>query len=295
MTKKPINEVVILYNPNSTGDSFKNAQKLKNSLKKAGYKHTVSLVGTQHKNHAEEIAQQYGATTARVFLVSSSGDGGYHELINGLVSTDNKTVVAGLLPSGNANDHFHAQSGMDVVQSVMHNETKFVDVLEVRAKINGKRWTRYAHSYVGLGISPAIGSELNHYELNPVNEKVLLAKKLFQFKRVKIILNGKPQKITSLVCANIPRMSKVLKIGQNKPADDGKFEVTIVGARSRLRIIAALFKAISVGLQEIESTTSFSFKTVSKVSIQLDGEVYDIDPHTKVRITSLQKRLETII
>lgn len=295
MKKSGIQEVVILYNPKSTGDSLKNARKLRHDLRNAQFTDPITLTATKYRRHAEKIAAKYAVRNKRILLVSSSGDGGYHELINGILTQKSSKVIAGLLPSGNANDHYRAMATTSMVEQILNNKPRPVDIIQVTSKIKGKPWVRYAHSYAGIGISPVIGKELNKKELNIFNEKIILLKELFVFKNIRIMQNGQQKKITSLICSNISQMSKALKVAKDSDPDDGKFEVTIIKPGSRGALFTALFKAITLGLEEKQSVGEYSFGSIKQLPIQLDGEIYLIDPESKVDIIIVKQGLTIII
>lgn len=295
MKSNAIEAVVILHNPVSTGDSLKNARKLRHDLRKAQFSNPIILIGTKYRRHAEKIAANYAVENKRILLVSSSGDGGYHEMINGVLLQKSSTIIAGLLPSGNANDHHHAMARASIVEQILQNKSRPADIIRVTSKISGKNWVRYAHSYVGIGISPVIGKELNKKKLNIFNEKMILLKQLMVFENVRIIQNGKRKKITSLICSNISRMSKALKIAKDSDPNDGKFEVTIINPGSRGAIFIALFKAVTLGLEQKQSVSEYSFESIKQLPIQLDGEIYMIDPHSKVDIHIVKHGLNIII
>jgi len=243
MAANTIDEVVIIYNPNSTGNGAKNAKQLQTDLKKQSYDRKVTLIETQYANHAEAIASSYAMKKQKTLLISSSGDGGYHEMINGILSVSSKNVIAGLLPSGNANDHFSAVGTQHVADDIVKGKVRPIDVLKIEATVNGRPWTRYAHSYAGIGISPVIGKELNKIKLNAFNEKIILIRELFSFGYVKVMIDGHVKKITSLIFANVSTMSKVLKLSKKNDVTDGKFEVSMIEAGSKQQIVGRIFQA----------------------------------------------------
>ena len=107
----PFTKIAIIYNPNSTGDSKQNAEELADHLKKQLPESVViALEATQHAGHAEDLAHELASGKQKVLLVSSSGDGGFNEVLNGLLAADNPNAAAVVLPSGNANDHHVASS-----------------------------------------------------------------------------------------------------------------------------------------------------------------------------------------
>ena len=295
MPKRAIDEVVIIYNPNSTGNSAENAKKLRDELKEHSFKNNVRLMPTKYSGHAEKIAESYAKKDQVTLLVSSSGDGGYHELINGILKSGATNVISGLLPSGNANDHFSAIGSESVVQDIIKNTSRQIDVLRIDSTLNGRPWTRYAHSYIGMGVSPVIGKELNKIKLNAFNEKIILVRQLLSFDNVRIAIGGKKVRIISIIFANIPTMSKVLKIAKSGAVDDGKFEINKIEAGSRAKIFLQLFQASTMGLKEDRSAKTYTFKTIKSSPIQLDGEVYRLDSHSDVTISVEHQALTTII
>ncbi len=295
MAKHLIDEVVIIYNPKSTGNSALNAKRLRQDLKDLSFKQKVILRPTKYPRHAEKIAETYANKKQKTLLVSSSGDGGYHELINGILKSSKHNVLAGLLPSGNANDHFSAIGSPNVAVDIATSKARKVDVLKIEATMNGRPWVRYAHSYIGIGISPVIGRELNKIQLNVFNEKVILVRQLMSYDYVSIKVGERKKRLTSLVFANIPTMSKVLTVAKKSRIDDGKFEVNSIEAGSKIQIFSRLFQASTLGLKEQSSKSSYEFSTIKPLPVQLDGEVYTIDSDSKVTVSCVHEGLTVII
>lgn len=284
-------KIIIIYNPNSTGDSKKNAKELSKNLKKVAKKCDVKLVATKRTGHGEEIAEKYSA--ARHFIVSSSGDGGYHEVVNGIMKKPVRMrATLGLLPSGNANDHYRHMHRGDLMQRIQKNDTTSVEVLELRTNDS----VRYAHSYIGVGITPHIGEELTKANLNRLNEAWLVIKHLVTFSPVKIKINGKVKRYQNLLCTNVSEMSKIIKLSKKSKSNDGKFEVTHQSGASFIGLLRHLFRASTVGLEdEVEQVTSFSFTTTQRLKVQLDGEVFRLKKNQAVMISVQQNAIKTII
>jgi len=296
MATRKIDEVVIIYNPKSTGNSAENAKKLRDELKARSFQTPVKLFPTKHRGHAETIAKRYADKKQVTLLISSSGDGGYHELVNGILHSGAKNIIAGLLPSGNANDHFSAVGDKEfAVEDIIKQHPRKIDVLKLEATINGRPWTRYAHSYIGLGISPVIGRELTKAKLNFFNEKIILIRQLLSFDDVRVGIKGKRVRIMSLIFANIPTMSKVLKVAKKAKVNDGKFEVNLMKTEGRLKMFARLFQASTFGLEETRSLKRYTFKTIRATLVQLDGEVFTLDSDSTVTVSMAPHALEVII
>ena len=99
--------IVIIFNPNSTGDAPRLAEQLKDRLAELlPYPADVRLQPTEHAGHAVDLARQAAAAGGdRVLVVSVSGDGGYNEVVNGVMQSGNRDAVCAVMAAGNANDH----------------------------------------------------------------------------------------------------------------------------------------------------------------------------------------------
>lgn len=285
--------VVIVYNPHSTGDGKANAKRLAEQLTEKGVK--VALKETTHAGHGEEIAAAYAHEDKEVILISSSGDGGYHEVVNGVLAHPSTKVTVGVLPSGNANDHYSALGGGALVEAIARHEISTIDVIKVTATIDGKPWVRYAHSYAGIGVTATAAKRLTEERPNIFTEKWIVAHALFSFRYVKLREDGELHRYSSLLFGNIDRMSKVIKLSDSTSVTDGKFEMSGIRFHSKLRLLAYLLTAATLGLRQARSLHRYTFGTLSKTPIQLDGEVYTIDADCTVTIESMKQVLRCVI
>lgn len=292
---KKISQVIIIYNPKSTGDGEKNAVSLRSSLKKV-LPDTVRIAikKTQYAGNAEEMVRHYGTLPLTTLVVSSSGDGGYNEVINGVLLSPSGNLVTSVLPSGNANDHFRAVGSQNLVENIHLSKYKKIDVIKVASMIDGKAWVRYAHSYVGIGISPVVGKQLTKSKLNVFNEKWLLIKYFFKFRYSKIRVNGSVVKYSSLLFSNIDTMSKVIRLSDDASIDDGRFEINSIKYQPAYKLLLYLFKATTVGLTEHSSQKSYVCTTISPLLIQLDGEIFTLDANTQLSIEAAPRALTCI-
>lgn len=291
-----VSHVVIIYNPNSTGDGKSNAQSLQQELVKVlPGSVKVALKKTDYAGHAEKIAASYARKETPTLVVSSSGDGGYNEVINGALSVSGSRVATSVLPSGNANDHHRAVAGANLVQDIAAGNFRMIDVIRVSASVGGKPWTRYAHSYIGIGLSPAIGRQLTEAKLNIFNEKWLLLKFFFAFTHISILVDNHKVRYSSLVFSNVDTMSKVIKLSDNASLRDGKFEINAIKHQNKLKLGLYLIQAATKGLSEQSSQKSFTFTTIRPTAVQLDGEVFTLDGHTDVIIESSKRALRCIV
>lgn len=290
-------EVVLWYNPNSTGNGKANSEKLKADLEAAGYLMPIVIRETEYAGHIEKVAHEYADTNKTILLISSSGDGGYHELVNGIIQAKANNLTAGLLPSGNANDHYSAlvDDYNEMVGRIVAGTTRKIDVLKVTSTAGGKPWTRYAHSYVGIGLSPTVGKQLTKTDLNFFREKWLVLKYLFKYSHVSVLVDGKKRRYSNLIFSNIDQMSKVVKLSKSSSITDGKFEVNSIMYRSKLWTIAFFAKSATLGLVEDGIFKAYTFRTIKPTMIQLDGEVYRLDRDSDVTVECVSKSLNTVL
>lgn len=288
--------VLVYYNPNSTGDSETNAREFVDALKESNTPNlTVHLKETTHAGHLEEIGQEHAKSGREIVIISSSGDGGYHELVNGALSDPKSRVITGVLPSGNANDHHGALGSDDLVKAIKKQKFTHIDTLLITARKDNKPWVRYAHSYAGIGISAVAADDMTNMRPNALSEKWLLAKSLASFHSIKIIIHGKKRRYSSIVLSNIHRMSKVLTLSDKGKPTDGKFEVNAIRFRNKPFLIFKLLVAATVGMKNYRTTDIYEFKTTRKTAIQLDGEVSMIDAGCDVKIESVRKNLHCVL
>ncbi len=285
-------KVVIIYNPNSTGDGFSNAKTLARELREGGAE--VTLRKTEYAGHGEKIAARYAAANKDLVLISSSGDGGYHEVVNGALQHAAGKFVVGVLPSGNANDHHTALGSESLSQSILRKEFVRIDTIRVRATVDGQPWERFAHSYAGIGVTATAAKRITEGRPNVLTEKWIVAHSLLSFHSIKIKEDGKIRRYSSILFGNIDRMSKVLKLSENTSVTDGRFEISGIRFRSKLKLVMYLLSAATVGLKKSQSMKRYSCETVTRLPIQLDGESYVIDAGSTLVVESMKRNLRCV-
>ncbi|HRJ06264.1 MAG TPA: diacylglycerol kinase family protein [Candidatus Saccharibacteria bacterium] len=290
------NEIIIIYNPISTGNSKVNAEQFAKALNERMPNQAVTLVKSEYSGHAEKIAASYTGKKGKWLIISSSGDGGYNEVVNGVLGGKKKgVVVTSVLPSGNANDHHAAMSSEDPIDNIKNANIETIDIIQVTSAVNGKPWVRYAHSYAGFGITPKIGRELTVKKLNSFNEKWYVFRHLLAFKHVRLEVDGATRRYSSLVFATISKMSKIIQLADDASQYDGKMEIYETEYRSPLGMLKLLFRASLAGLTESKRLTTYKLRTIRPTLIQLDGEVEQLDQNTDITIRCLKQKLQTIL
>lgn len=248
----------------------------------------LELIATEHKGHGEELAYEIAKSSENPLIMSSSGDGGYHDVINGVMKAqlEGHTVACGLLPAGNANDHFHNLHDGDLVERIVENKPLKIDLIKVIGQVDGHAIERYAHSYVGFGLTPFVAVELNKNKLNPFMEAWIVLKSLFTIRSIRLEIEGQVRHYDSVVFSNVNTMSKYLRISDKSSMMDGEFEITAFRRRSRLMLIRTLLRASLRGIKEDRRTNRFTLRTIDQTLVQADGEVVALDPQSEVVITT---------
>lgn len=262
---------------------------------------TSTLTPTKRARHAIELAQKISLSYKQPLIVSVSGDGGYNEVINGVMiaksHSDSVLTVVAVMGAGNANDHRRVVRDADtsLYSLIKQAKPKPLDLLkmDVSAK-SSDDITRYAHSYIGFGISPYVAVELNRHELNFFQELKIIVRSFMKYEPFVIEYNGKKRTLDSLLFANINEMGKVLKLHQKKNIHDGKFELIEFRHAGKLKLLAIMALAAIRGLRDQSHHKSYSFNTVAAHPVQLDGEVVKIPNNASVTIRSINNAIESL-
>ncbi|MDQ3065133.1 MAG: diacylglycerol kinase [bacterium] len=288
-------QISIIYNPNSTGDGPGMARELKKELASFYKTLPLKLVPTKHAGHAETLAREIASTHKIPLIISASGDGGYNEVVNGVMKAGNGQAICAVLPAGNANDHSRTMQDEPLLDLIKKAKPKKIDLLKITINSSTDNSERFAHSYIGLGITPVIAAELNKHDLNAFREMKIVVQRFYKYRPFKIMRGKKEIKLNSLVFANINQMAKVLTLAKENKPDDGKFEVVTFPAQHKRKLVFSLLKAAATKLDTTRHETSYDFEVIKKMPIQLDGEVMVLKKGDKVLIESAHKVLKTLV
>lgn len=276
----PYDVVLIVYNPHSTGGAEHRARDLATELADRAPDLEVTRAPTEYPGHATEIARE-AAGGRPTLVVSVSGDGGYNEVVSGAMSgAEHGGVTVAVLPAGNANDHRRATRHRPLAQAIVDGAAEPMDLLRVDIAGEPVRW---AHSYIGLGITPVVALELEKGRKGSLSEIVTTMREFAKFRPFEVTLeSGERQRFDSLVLANIAGMAKYAKLSDDGDPTDGLFEVAIMPHSGRLRLLARAIGAATRGLGRQPRSTRFTFTTTSPMPVQLDGEVLELGAERKV-------------
>lgn len=285
----------IIYNPKSTGRAALKAKRIAAWLEKF-MGESIELVPTRRAGHAVELAKKIASNETAPLIISVSGDGGYHEVINGVMQAvrsgkAGKPVVA-VEAAGNANDHYHYARTESLLKAIKKGGQKPLTILEV----TNKNTSLFAHSYWGLGYTAKTIDSLNKKKLNPINEKVLIAKELVDHRAVKVTYKSKQHQVNNIIAAKIPRMAKVIKLQKDlvAPPPD-KFWLLIDEEKTRVGVVKTAIKGALGRLNDqSELKKQFTVTLDEDWVMQLDGEVYPVKAGHRLQIKVANEVITTI-
>lgn len=286
-----VRRIVVIYNPKSTGNSYELARRFQRKVRRT-LDIPVTLVGTKSMGHGEELAREYADKNEDCMIVVSSGDGGYHEAVNGVLGSTRPETILGLLPGGNANDHYNFIHHGDVVKRIGVGRTQHLDVLKVTSS---RGWTKYVHSYAGLGLTAQLNDVLSQYDFNPLREAGLVVRHLFDVRPVSVMRRGKQKRLDNLLFLNGGRISKFVKNDRAASITDGKFEVIEFRAGDIKSLLRHVFRAMTIGLDYGRPMKTYTFTSCQDMGMQMDGEQIELHKDERITITVDSKRLRCII
>ena len=280
----------MIFNPNSTGDAPALAEQFRDELAERLPDLPVELRPTEHAGHAQDLARD-AAASGRPLIVSVSGDGGYNEVVNGVMDAGNAGAVAAVIGAGNANDHRRVTRERPLVDSVVAGDVQPIDLLKLRTD----GLTRYAHSYIGLRITPVVAIDLEQGGKGSFREITTVIRAFARFRPFEIELeDGRTQRFDSLIFANIRQMAKFATLSEEGEPDDGVFEVITLKHTAKWRVLFTAVKAAVRGLGEQPTARHYRFTTSTPLPLQLDGELLTLDPGARVTVDLVPGALSTI-
>jgi diacylglycerol kinase family enzyme len=291
--------VVIVFNPNSTGDAPTLARELRDDLAERHPDLPLELAPTQRAGHGRDLAAA-AAREGRPLVVSVSGDGGYNDVVNGLMDAGNPDAVAAVRGAGNANDHRRATKRRPLDAAVSHalrtGTTARFDLLRLTlTPAGGEPTVRYAHSYIGLGITPVVAVDIEEGGKGSWREIVAVVRGFSRFRPFPIELeDGTRVEMDSLLYANIDRMAKVATLSDDGRPDDGEFELVLLPHHSKLRVLLTALRSATLGLGPQPHATHHALTIRAPMPLQLDGELVELDADTHVAVDIAPGALRTV-
>jgi diacylglycerol kinase (ATP) len=286
--------IVLIFNPQSTGNAPQLAEELHADLTGRLPEVPVAMRPTQHAGHARGLAWE-AAQTGRPLIVSVSGDGGYNEVVDGVMQAGNDHAVCAVKAAGNANDHRRTTAERPLVDAVVAGQVRRIDLLRLTIGDGAEAQTRYAHSYIGTGLTPVVAIDLEKGGKGSFWEIVSVVRTFARFRPFTIQLeDGSRRSLDSLLFANIAEMAKYATLSETGRPDDGRFEVIMLPHAAKWRILGVAIRAATRGLGPQPTAEHYAFTTLKPIPLQLDGELLTLDAATPVRVDIAPQALATV-
>jgi diacylglycerol kinase (ATP) len=286
--------VVVIFNPHSTGRAPQLAEQLQITLADRLPNLPVRLCPTERAGHARELAAG-AATSGRPLIVSVSGDGGYNEVVDGVMHAGNQDVVCAVMAAGNANDHRRSTGEQPLVDAIVAGDVRRIDLLRITVGGGNDAPTRYAHSYIGIGLTPIVAIDLEKGGKGSLKEMVSVVRTFAKFRPFTIDVHpGGRRRLDSLLFANINEMAKYATLSENGRPDDGQFEIITVPHTAKWRVLGVALKAATRGLGPQPTARHYRFTTLKPTPMQLDGEVVAVDAGVSVSVDVAPGALATL-
>lgn len=284
--------ILLIYNPAVGRAPAVLAERLYRELRNRAPDMPVSLLPTAFPGHGRTLARE--AAGGRPLLVSVSGDGGYNDVVNGAMDAGGKAVCA-VMGAGNANDHRRSTRSLPIADAIVRGQVRRMDLLRLTVGEGDRAWSRYAHSYVGFGLTPLMAIGIEKGVKGRFAELLSVARALRSLSPVDITrADGARAILDSLILANISRIAKYGKVSEAGFPDDGMFEVVVLPHARKWRIGLMALRAVTVGLGARESVPSYRFTSTASIPLQIDGEVMEVGTGTPVLVESVHQALTTL-
>ena len=284
---------VLVFNPGKPGMTAM-INGLQRELAAGAPELQVDLLPTDFAGQARDLARSVAATGSPL-LVSVSGDGGYNEVVNGVMDVPGSKAVCTVVAAGNANDHQRSMPERPLLEAVREGPVRQIDLLRITFGQAQPAQVHYAHSYIGFGLTPLMAIGIEHGGKGKILELLSVARTLSHLRPFELVrADGATARFDSLILANISRMAKYGTVSESVGPDDGRFEVVTLPHSGRWKMALMTLRAVTMGLGNQPSVSSYAFTTRDAVPCQIDGEVRHLPAATHVLVESAKGALAVI-
>ena len=282
--------IVLVFNPGKSGMTAK-IEELQRDLSAGVPGVRIEFLPTDFAGHARDLARSVAAA-GRPLIVSVSGDGGYNEVVNGVMDVPGSRAVCTVVAAGNANDHHRSMPARPLPAAVREGQVRQIDLLRITFGEEPAARVHYAHSYIGFGLTSLMAVGIESGGKGKILELLSVARTLSDLRPFELVrADGATARFDSLILANISRMAKYGTVSESGSPDDGRFEVVTLPHSGRWKMALMTFRAVTLGLGNQPSVSSYAFTTRDAVPCQIDGEVRHLPAATHVLVESAKGSL----
>ncbi|GAA1362016.1 hypothetical protein GCM10009596_20990 [Arthrobacter rhombi] len=293
--------IFLVFNPDPEKTALYLARLLRDEIAERLPGVPVEFHATDHAGHGRELARRAAAGADQdggppVLIVSVSGDGGYHDVVNGVMDVPGSTAVCAVLPAGNANDHRRSVESLPVIDAIAAGAVRGMDLLRLHIGDGGDSPDiRYAHSYIGFGLTAEMGRGIERAGKGGVRELLGVARTLPRLRPFEIErADGARAQFDSLILANVAGMAKYGTVSDAVVPSDGRFEVIALPHSSRWALALMTLRAVTIGLGPQSSVERYAFTTPTPLPVQLDGELLTVPAGSSVVVESAHRAIRVI-
>ena len=246
------------------------------------YNAKVTIVNTEYPGHAKELIYNLDIDSFDKLCVIG-GDGTFHEVINGLLTrNDKKKIPIGLIPGGSGNSLMHTIGCLDTckaAQIVISGNPKPIDV----AKIEIGDQIIYSINIIGWGLVTDIGITAEKYRwLGESRYTLVSLLEILRLKQrsAKLILNGNEEieQFTFILALNTQHTGKGMFAAPKAKLDDGLIDLIVVREKGKMKLLNLLPKIfdgshINSEIVEYHQVSSFSLIPEEDSVLNIDGEI----------------------
>jgi YegS/Rv2252/BmrU family lipid kinase len=261
----------------------------------------LNIIETRYAGHAKDIARSAVIEDYESIAIVG-GDGSMHEVINGLFSrSDNTILPIGLIPAGTGNSLMHDFKCLDpseATRNIVKGYTRKLDI----AKVKMEHKTVYAFNIVGWGLVTDINLRAegvrwmgeSRYTYSALMEIMTIKKR-----HAKLTLEDKTfdEKFIFILGCLTQHTGSAMRMAPRALLDDGLIDIIIVRETNRKKILNVFPKIysgdhIKSNLVEYHQVSHYSIIPDRQDPMNIDGETIGSTP---IDVTVVPKAYEIYV
>lgn len=289
-------DTLIIVNPTAGGNNAARMwPHIQERLGELGVRYDAAL--TERPGHAIALATE-GVTRGYASIVSVGGDGTLNEVVNGIMNAPSPhDVTVGVIAVGTGGD-FVRMLGLprawpEACDRLIVQSTHLVDLGEAIYMTEAGEAHRYFINVAGLGFDGEVAARTNNSPLKriggtlPFLTNLVLTLIAYSNKDVTVSVDDeqRPGRMNSVIVANGQWFGGGMWISPNSSADDGIFDVIIIGDVGKVELLQTmprLYKGTHLTHPRLSAARAQTVRVVSQqvMWLQADGELLGRAPVT---------------
>lgn len=263
---------LFIVNPAAgNGSTLKLIPEIENFFRKNGGNYKIEI--TKQIGDAKDIASRY-TSSENLRVYSVGGDGTLNEVLNGMVGSASSLAV---IPSGTGNDFIKSIIPQYSIKNILQNTIQGTEKVLDCANVNG----RYFLNISSMGFDADIAHNAVKYKKSIILPRKLayiisIFTTLFKYKHKHMIIeiDGKTifdSNVLLIAVANGKYYGGGVNISPHSKLEDGKLNISLVGAVKVTRILQAMLQLARGKYEEI---SELNFLVGKRIKIKCDNEIF---------------------